>query len=143
MEAYSIEDAGQGVCFNVYCYNVQPGVGINYTNGENERSDNIYEKEEAIPFVVSSPGENNPDLIYEMDKYLKVLFDTPDNEHTYQAMTSAISSVATQARTLNDTGNSGTYYISLKKFEYQYFNILKSYVPALLEDKDFFKEVFK
>lgn len=35
MEAWSVEDKGQGVCFNVYCYNVQPGVFINYTTGEN------------------------------------------------------------------------------------------------------------
>ena len=35
MEAFSVEDKGQGVCFNVYVYNVQPGVGINYATGEN------------------------------------------------------------------------------------------------------------
>jgi DNA-entry nuclease len=33
MEAYSIEDNGDGVCFNVFCYNVQPGVTINYATG--------------------------------------------------------------------------------------------------------------
>ena len=36
MEAYSVEDHGKGVCFNVYVYNVQPGVIINYANGESE-----------------------------------------------------------------------------------------------------------
>lgn len=35
MEALSMEDGGAGVCFNVYCYNVQPGVIIDYYNGEN------------------------------------------------------------------------------------------------------------
>ena len=35
MEAYSVEDAGQGICFHVYCYNNQPGVGIDYATGEN------------------------------------------------------------------------------------------------------------
>ncbi len=34
MEAYSIEDSGQGVCFNVFCYNVQPGIEIDYVTGE-------------------------------------------------------------------------------------------------------------
>lgn len=33
MEAYSVEDNGAGVCYNVYCYNVQPGVSINYATG--------------------------------------------------------------------------------------------------------------
>lgn len=35
MEAYSVEDQGEGVCFYVYCYNVQPGVEIDYATGEN------------------------------------------------------------------------------------------------------------
>ena len=36
MEALSIEDGGEGVCFNVYVYNVQPGVIIDYLTGESE-----------------------------------------------------------------------------------------------------------
>lgn len=35
MEALSVEDQGGGVCFNVFCYNVQPGVEIDYATGEN------------------------------------------------------------------------------------------------------------
>ncbi|MCH5267161.1 MAG: DNA/RNA non-specific endonuclease [Lachnospiraceae bacterium] len=34
MEAYSVEDAGEGICFNVFVYNVQPGVHIEYDTGE-------------------------------------------------------------------------------------------------------------
>ena len=34
MEAWSIEDSGKGVQFNVYCYNVQPGIVIDYATGE-------------------------------------------------------------------------------------------------------------
>lgn len=34
MEAMSLEDGGEGVCFNVYVYNVQPGVVIDYATGE-------------------------------------------------------------------------------------------------------------
>jgi len=34
MEAYSVEDNGEGVCYNVYIYNVQPGIKINYLTGD-------------------------------------------------------------------------------------------------------------
>lgn len=33
MEGWSVEDAGTGICFHVYCYNVQPGIEINYADG--------------------------------------------------------------------------------------------------------------
>lgn len=39
IEAYSVEDKGKGVSFNVYCYNVQPGITIDYTNGDSKLSD--------------------------------------------------------------------------------------------------------
>lgn len=38
MEAYSVEDAGAGVCFCVYVFNVQPGIEIDYTTGDSKRA---------------------------------------------------------------------------------------------------------
>lgn len=38
MEAMSVEDEGEGVCFSVYVYNVQPGVEIDYATGESWES---------------------------------------------------------------------------------------------------------
>lgn len=35
MEAKSVEDNGEGICFNVFVANVQPGIEINYLTGEN------------------------------------------------------------------------------------------------------------
>ena len=40
MEAYSVEDNGEGVCFNVYVYNVQPGFNIDYLTGDNSLKNN-------------------------------------------------------------------------------------------------------
>lgn len=39
LEAYSIEDNGKGICFNVYVYNVQPGIVIDYATGNNWLAD--------------------------------------------------------------------------------------------------------
>lgn len=143
LEAYSIEDAGQGVSFNVYCYNVQPGVRLNYMNGENEESDDIFGEENVLPFVVENPSENNSDLIYEMNKHLTVLFDDPENKNTYKAMTDDITSIANEARAIKYQENDAKYYIELKKYEYDYLEVLESYVPRLLEKEEFFQSAFK
>lgn len=39
MEALSVEDDGAGVSYNVYVYNVQPGISIDYETGESSASD--------------------------------------------------------------------------------------------------------
>ena len=64
MEAWSVEDNGKGICFNVFCYNVQPGIDIDYSTGEshvaqnaatdnkatdNKATDNIDEKNKDNP----------------------------------------------------------------------------------------------
>lgn len=38
MEGWSVEDSGDGICYNVYCYNVQPGVEIDYTTGDSREN---------------------------------------------------------------------------------------------------------
>ena len=47
MEAYSVEDSGAGVQFCVYCFNVQPGVSINYRTGENHEDLTYFLPEKA------------------------------------------------------------------------------------------------
>ncbi len=39
IEAKSIEDNGEGICFNVYAYNNQPGIAINYETGDSAFGD--------------------------------------------------------------------------------------------------------
>lgn len=34
MEGYSVEDEGDGICFCVYAYNIQPGITIDYATGD-------------------------------------------------------------------------------------------------------------
>ena len=36
MEAWSVEDNGDGVCFDVFCYNIQPDIFIDYATGESQ-----------------------------------------------------------------------------------------------------------
>lgn len=45
MEASSVEDKGKGLSFCVYCYNVQPGIQINYETGESSIDESYRETE--------------------------------------------------------------------------------------------------
>lgn len=46
MEAKSVEDDGAGILYNVFVYNVQPGIEINYATGESWELEDIKEKED-------------------------------------------------------------------------------------------------
>lgn len=54
MMAESVEDGGEGVAFNVFCYNVQPGVVIDYGTGESML------EEDATPLPDVSGAESVP-----------------------------------------------------------------------------------
>ena len=66
MQALSIEDDGEGICFNVYCYNVQPGITIDYTTGDSYAQAPVQQASEAMVWIPnsgkkyhSSPGCSN------------------------------------------------------------------------------------
>ena len=144
LEAYSIEDSGAGVSFNVFCYNVQPGVDINYVTGDNSVSDTTIDAENILPFAVYNPSDSNPDLIFEMNKHLEILFADQKYSGIYTSMMNDINSVARDARAVGSRGESAAQiYIAMKEYEYKYFEALKTYVPKLLEKEDFFTSAFK
>ncbi len=55
MEAYSVEDAGEGICFCVFAYNVQPGIGIDYATGDNWAESSGTYQSTASPVAVETP----------------------------------------------------------------------------------------
>ena len=40
MEAYSVEDSGEGIKFNIFVYNVQDGIDIDYKTGDSKLKNN-------------------------------------------------------------------------------------------------------
>ena len=46
MEAESVEDNGGGILFNVFCYNVQPGISIDYATGNSAVDESSVSKED-------------------------------------------------------------------------------------------------
>lgn len=59
MEAYSVEDKGEGISFHVYCYNVQPGVKINYANGESKLKNGISSETETTKKTSNKSNNKN------------------------------------------------------------------------------------
>ena len=58
IEAYSVEDKGKGISFNVYCYNVQPGVIINYADGSNKADPGYKKTVTADEFIFTGSGSD-------------------------------------------------------------------------------------
>lgn len=87
MEAYSVEDNGEGVCFNVYVYNVQPGIAIDYATGESWLEETVHPSDGVTahyvlnvaskkfhlpdcPSVATIKAENRQDYQGELDSLL-------------------------------------------------------------------------
>ena len=54
MEAKSVEDNGAGILFNVYCYNVQPGVSIDYSTGDSNLDNTGVSQIENLQSTISN-----------------------------------------------------------------------------------------
>lgn len=75
MQAYSVEDDGAGISFSVYCYNVQPGITIDYTTGDSHISteDTI----ENTNDTVTATGEQEQKVLYVLNTSTKK-YHNPD-----------------------------------------------------------------
>ena len=60
MEAESVEDKGEGILFCVYCYNVQPGVSINYTTGDSQLDGAVAGETTPTPAPTETPAAVAP-----------------------------------------------------------------------------------
>lgn len=63
MEAESVEDGGEGVSFNVYVYNVQPGIEIDYTQGNSSEADDARSGSSGDEDVQADSGEETQTYI--------------------------------------------------------------------------------
>ncbi len=65
MEGWSVEDAGEGVCFCVFAYNAQPGIAIDYATGESRADASV---PAAKPVIWSSPAPEAPANSFDADE---------------------------------------------------------------------------
>lgn len=71
MEAESVEDQGDGIKFNVYVYNIQPGITIDYATGKAELSD------AGASAATGNSGGNAAEKTYVLNENTKK-FHTPE-----------------------------------------------------------------
>ena len=74
IEALSVEDGGDGIMFNVYVYNSQPGIEIDYATGESWLED---ESDTQAPDAQTSAAPSETGASYVLNTNTKV-FHTPD-----------------------------------------------------------------
>lgn len=51
IEGLSVEDDGKDICFNVYCFNVQPGINIDYLNGNSYLANTEETESDVLEFT--------------------------------------------------------------------------------------------
>lgn len=64
MEAYSIEDAGSGIEFNVFVYNVQPQIEINYATGESRLVEETTRENTTSEEIIEIRGNKNSKIYH-------------------------------------------------------------------------------
>lgn len=106
MEAWSVEDGGDGVCFCVYVYNVEPGVVIDYLTGENW-ADTDYEAEgsDTSESDYESSVESGEENTYVLNTNT-MRFHYPDCESVTQMNESNKEEVTTTREELIEEGYS-------------------------------------
>lgn len=57
MEALSVEDEGDGIQFNVFVYNIQPGITIDYTSGDSSRAAPEKDNDTSAAREADNPSE--------------------------------------------------------------------------------------
>lgn len=61
LEGWSVEDGGDGICFNVFCYNVQPGITIDYSTGASAQPSAAQADEVTYVLNTNSKKFHRPD----------------------------------------------------------------------------------
>ena len=59
IEGWSVEDNGEGICFSVFAYNVQPGIVIDYATGNNALAEEGIPPAETESDTEEAKGEEN------------------------------------------------------------------------------------
>ena len=85
MEAKSVEDNGDGILFNVFCYNVHPSITADYATGDSVCESRFMNESkndsESVPVVNSSTDSNGTTDISNNVQNMALNTNTADPHH--------------------------------------------------------------
>ena len=102
MEAQSVEDNGEGILFNVYCYNVQPEITIDYATGESNYEGSLTATEEETTGTNDNKNTTNTQTVEETKTETAPTSDTSSSGGAGMVWKSATGS---KYHSVNDCGN--------------------------------------
>jgi DNA-entry nuclease len=108
MEALSVEDNGAGISFDVFCYNVQPGVTINYATGENYADGTIQNSSDTSDTADTTYITDTATAAYDSDSVEAI----PD--------TSGSAAYDTYTVTTDSASTSATYILNTNTMKFHY-----------------------
>lgn len=109
MEAQSVEDAGSGVRFCVWCYNVEPGVVIDYATGDSRAGDPTKEVYAEVMATEAKSGSDGIGLPAQ-----SVTGESPNSEETIDGESSRQSPIQSE--------NAQTYVLNTNTHRFHYPN---------------------
>ena len=86
IEAYSVEDEGAGICFYVFVYNVQPGIIIDYLNGES-MEDPDYSQTETESELENQSEQKPLEIVSEETEATEQTYILNTNTHKFHRPT--------------------------------------------------------
>lgn len=98
IEAQSVEDQGEGILFNVYCYNVQPGVTIDYATGDSALAENA-EAQNSSDAAEPSSQQENAKISQESSSQQETVTSSDENASQQDAVTQSSTMNSNEAVT--------------------------------------------
>jgi len=84
-------------------------------------------------------------VIYELQKYIKILFEAQKESNEYKAIMRDLNSISSDTRAIASTVggiNTPEKFAEIHPYAQEVLDILIRYVPKLLEEETFFSNVF-
>lgn len=108
-----------------------------------DHSGNTYTTDpDRIPLGHRNYGETNRDIIFDLQKHLAVIFAAQADSDTYKKLMDELSREGKEIRQLAQSRITKEDYLQYQEYASSVVDILATYVPKLLENEDFFANVF-